>query len=134
VSTIPFDQDWRSAVRIDFSSLYVARLIHHAIKKLTHRLCGGGVMEEVAHPNTMRRAGACVNGCAETKSYRRKIVPATFSSMPWPKTVPDDLRRRLEAVLGYRNRPAPQDVWGAVVEWLESEKVEPTERPVDRIL
>ena len=46
-----------------------------------------------------------------------------FSRMPWPKTVPDDLRRKLEPVLGYRNRPAPQDVWGAVLEWLEEERV-----------
>ena len=44
--------------------------------------------------------------------------------MPWPKKVPDDLRRKLEAVLGYRNRPAPQDVWGAVLEWLETNEVE----------
>ncbi len=44
--------------------------------------------------------------------------------MPWPKTVPDDLSRKLEAVLGYRNRPAPQDVWGAVLEWLEANEVE----------
>lgn len=57
--------------------------------------------------------------------FRWKHVPATFSGMPWPKTVPDDLRRKLEAVLGYRNRPAPQDVWGAVLEWLESIDVEP---------
>jgi hypothetical protein len=48
--------------------------------------------------------------------------------MTWPKTVPDDLRRKLEAVLGYRNRPAPQDVWGVVLEWLEAREVEPTER------
>ena len=56
--------------------------------------------------------------------FRRKVVPVTFSLMSWPKTVPDDLRHKLEAVLGYRNRPAPQDVWGAVVEWLEAENVE----------
>lgn len=53
------------------------------------------------------------------------LVHYTFHSMPWPKTVPDDLRRRLDAVLGYRNRPAPQDVWGAVLEWLEGEGIEP---------
>lgn len=47
-----------------------------------------------------------------------------FRCMPWPKTVPDDLRRKLEAVLGYRNRPAPQDVWGAVLEWLETNQVQ----------
>lgn len=50
-------------------------------------------------------------------------VPATFANMPWPKTVPEDLRRKLEAVLGYRNRPMPQDLWGAVLEWLEAEGV-----------
>jgi hypothetical protein len=52
-------------------------------------------------------------------------VPDTFLPMLWPKTVPDDLRRRLEEVLGYRNRPAPQDVWGALLEWLEGEGIEP---------
>lgn len=46
--------------------------------------------------------------------------------MPWPKTVPDDVRRRLEAVLSYRNRPAPKDVWGAVLEWLEAGGAEAT--------
>jgi hypothetical protein len=25
--------------------------------------------------------------------------------------------------LGYRNRPGPQDVWGAVLEWLESKGI-----------
>jgi hypothetical protein len=44
--------------------------------------------------------------------------------MHWPKSVPDDLRRKLEAVLGYRNRPAPQDVWGAMLEWLQEIGVE----------
>lgn len=56
--------------------------------------------------------------------FRRICVPATFSRMPWPSTVPDDLRRKLDAVLGYRNRPAPQGVWGAVLEWLEANEVE----------
>ena len=50
-------------------------------------------------------------------------APDTFFGMLWPKTVPDDLRRKLEAVLGYRNRPEPQDVWGAVLEWLESKGI-----------
>jgi hypothetical protein len=57
------------------------------------------------------------------RDFRRSNVPDTFHGMPWPKTVPDDLRRKLEAVLGYRNRPEPQDVWGAVLEWLESKGI-----------
>lgn len=57
-------------------------------------------------------------------SFQQCGVPATFSCMSWPKTVPDDLRRKLEAVLGYRNRPAPQDIWGAVLEWLEATELE----------
>lgn len=48
-----------------------------------------------------------------------------FFRMQWPKTVPDDLRRKLDAVLGYRIRPVPQDIWGAVLEWLEQNEVEP---------
>lgn len=43
----------------------------------------------------------------------------------WPKSVPDNLRPGLDAVLGYRNRPTSQDVWGAVLEWLEAEGVQP---------
>jgi hypothetical protein len=48
----------------------------------------------------------------------------------WTKTIPDDLRRSLDAVLGYRNRPAPRDVWGAVFDWLEANEVEPSARAV----
>lgn len=43
----------------------------------------------------------------------------------WPKTVPTDLRNRIEEVLLYRTRPTGQDVWGAVYEWLEGQGVEP---------
>lgn len=75
-------------------------------------------------------------GAASTLPFRRCFqladVPVTFRDMPWSKTVPDDLRRKLEAVLGYRNRPEPQDVWGAVLEWLEAEGVKPVEKPHDR--
>lgn len=59
-------------------------------------------------------------------------VRSMFPCMPWPKTVPDDLRRKLEAVLGYRNRPAPQDAWGAVLEWLEESDVEAPEAKTSR--
>ena len=65
------------------------------------------------------------------KDFRGNDVPDTFAVIPWPKTVPDDLRRKLEAVLDYRNRPAPQDVWGAVLEWLEAEGIKPTEHTED---
>lgn len=68
------------------------------------------------------------------RAFRGNDVPDTFAAMPWPKTVPDDLRRKLEAVLGYRNRPAPQDVWGAVLEWLEANGVEQSsQRGEDRL-
>lgn len=43
----------------------------------------------------------------------------------WPKTIPTDLRNRVEEVLGYRTRPSGQDVWAAVYEWLEAHGVEP---------
>jgi hypothetical protein len=91
-------------------------------------------MEEVAHASPCRSTGACVNisrGEADG-GFRQCNVPDTFLGMPWPKTVPDDLRRKLEAVLGYRNRPAPQDVWGAVLEWLEMNGVRPPSVRTDR--
>lgn len=44
--------------------------------------------------------------------------------MPWPKSLPEDLRCRLESVMGYR-RYGPAEVWDAVREWLEAEGVEP---------
>lgn len=44
----------------------------------------------------------------------------------WPKSIPPDLRKRVEQVLGYRTRPTRQDVWGAVHEWLEFHGVEPS--------
>lgn len=43
--------------------------------------------------------------------------------MPWPHTVPTDLRRRLDEVLSFRNRSAPE-VWGVVRDWLEAHQVE----------
>ena len=43
----------------------------------------------------------------------------------WPKTVPTDLRNRVEEVLSYRTRPTGQEVWGAFQEWLDANGVEP---------
>ena len=43
--------------------------------------------------------------------------------MPWPHTVPADLRRRLTSVLSTRNH-GPAEVWGEVRDWLESQGVE----------
>lgn len=48
--------------------------------------------------------------------------------MPWPKSLPDDLRRHLEGVMGYR-RFGPAEVWDAVREWLEEQGVEPPSQP-----
>lgn len=52
------------------------------------------------------------------------MPPATDPEQSWPHSVPDDLRHRLEGVMGYR-RFGPAEVWGAVREWLESEGVKP---------
>lgn len=35
-----------------------------------------------------------------------------------PENCSDDLRRKLEAVLGYRIYPRPAEIWNAVREWL----------------
>ena len=77
----------------------------------------------MAHLQTLQLLRQTFRDSAAKSSFRRSSVPDTFHGMPWPKTVPDDLRRKLEAVLGYRNRPEPQDVWGAVLEWLESKGI-----------
>lgn len=55
--------------------------------------------------------------------------------MPWPYTVPADLRPRLEAVLSFRSRGAAE-VWGEVRDWLEAHGVElpeglPVTPPID---
>ncbi len=41
----------------------------------------------------------------------------------WPNTIPPDLARMLRHPLGMRSRPSPQDVWGAVQEWLRAHEV-----------
>jgi hypothetical protein len=38
--------------------------------------------------------------------------------MPWPRTVPPDLRRRIEGVLGQRSHGAAE-IWGELCDWLE---------------
>lgn len=48
--------------------------------------------------------------------------------MPWPKSLPDDLRRRLEGVMGYRSF-GPAEVWDAVREWLEERGIEAPSMP-----
>lgn len=51
--------------------------------------------------------------------------------MPWPNTIPADLRRRLEAVLSLRYVGAPE-VWGEVRDWLILHAVEaPQKLPED---
>lgn len=42
--------------------------------------------------------------------------------MNWPQDIPEDLRKQLETVMGYRTF-APIDVWAAIKEWLESHDV-----------
>lgn len=49
----------------------------------------------------------------------------------WPQTIPPDLRRKLENVMGYRQF-GPQDLWGEIREWLVAHGVDaPEELPED---
>ena len=43
----------------------------------------------------------------------------------WPRMIPPDLRSRLEALLGTRNRPLAADVWTELRDWLISHEAEP---------
>jgi hypothetical protein len=52
------------------------------------------------------------------------MPPADDPSRSWPASVPEDLRRRLEGVMGYCAF-GPPEVWDAVREWLISEGLEP---------
>lgn len=55
-----------------------------------------------------------------------------FYPMPWPHSIPPDLRRRLDAVLSHRTRGAAE-IWGEVRDWLEAHQVEvPEGLPFDR--
>jgi hypothetical protein len=52
--------------------------------------------------------------------------------MPWPQTVPPDLRPRLEDVLGQRSH-GPAEIWGEIRDWLVKHGVEaPGGLPFDR--
>ena len=49
----------------------------------------------------------------------------------WPQTIPPDLRRKLENVIGYRQF-GPQDLWGEIREWLVAHGVDaPPQLPED---
>ena len=49
----------------------------------------------------------------------------------WPQTIPPDLRRKLENVMGYRQF-GPQDLWGEIRDWLVAHGVEaPPQLPED---
>jgi hypothetical protein len=50
------------------------------------------------------------------------MPPASDPHSAWPATVPEDLRRRLEGVMGYRAF-GPAEVWDAVREWLIAEGI-----------
>ncbi len=50
----------------------------------------------------------------------------------WPHTIPPDLRRRLEGVMGFRSF-SPTDVWGEVRDWLVLHGVEaPAKLPEEK--
>ena len=50
--------------------------------------------------------------------------------MPWPRNIPSDLRKRLDAVLGLRSCTAPE-VWEEVRGWLITREATPPDG-VDR--
>ena len=55
--------------------------------------------------------------------------------MIWPHSIPEDLRRRLDAVLSQRHHGAAE-IWGEIRDWLEKHGVEKpdaieAERPID---
>jgi hypothetical protein len=43
--------------------------------------------------------------------------------MPWPSTIPHDLRVLLQALGQHRDLATDADRWGAIKEWLESHNV-----------
>ena len=43
--------------------------------------------------------------------------------MPWPSTIPHDLRVLLQALGQHRDPATDADRWGAIKEWLESHAV-----------
>lgn len=53
------------------------------------------------------------------ESFRANGVPDKFTPTSWPYSVPQDLRRRLDAVLSTRHAGAPE-VWGELRDWLEA--------------
>ena len=51
--------------------------------------------------------------------------------MPWPKTIPEDLRCKLESVMGFRSF-GPADLWGEIREWLDHHEVPAPDRLPER--
>ncbi|WP_170746512.1 hypothetical protein [Ruegeria lacuscaerulensis] len=43
----------------------------------------------------------------------------------WPRTIPYDLRCKLEGLREYRSAPSLQDDWGAIFEWLHKHDIQP---------
>ena len=55
------------------------------------------------------------------------------NTVTWPTMIPDDLRYRLDGVLGGISRPLAADVWTDLREWLIAHEVAPPDelaRPV----
>lgn len=49
--------------------------------------------------------------------------------MPWPHTIPADLRRMIENALGRRSVGSPE-IWGEVRDWLIKHGVEAPDHPL----
>lgn len=54
----------------------------------------------------------------------------TCGMKKWPRTIPYDLRCRLEALHEYRDAPSLQSQWATIYEWLEKHDVTPPDGPL----
>ncbi|WP_058275850.1 hypothetical protein [Ruegeria atlantica] len=48
----------------------------------------------------------------------------------WPRTIPYDLKCKLENLRENRSAPSLQDDWSAIFEWLTKHDVQPPEHPL----
>lgn len=52
--------------------------------------------------------------------------------MNWPSMIPEDLRKRLDTVLGFRSYGSA-DMWAEIKEWLEKHDIEPPKQLPERV-
>jgi hypothetical protein len=49
--------------------------------------------------------------------------------MPWPNTIPEDLRARLSGTMSARSI-GPAEVWGDLRDWLIQHSIQPPDHPL----